>query len=163
VEAAFAVDEKVILEKFIAGREMTVAILEGRALPVVEIAPKSGVYDFHSKYTKGASEYFAPANVPAEISDKLCNEALLAWKALNLENYARIDFRLTPEGKTYFLEANTLPGMTELSLFPMAGGAAGYDFGTVLEMIIASAKKRFTRKRPVDNNCMNNNDIWKIR
>lgn len=136
-------DKSVIAEKFVEGRELTVAILEGQALPVVEIVPNEGVYDYHAKYSKGASQYFAPADLDAELTLKIQEQALLAWKALKLENYARIDFRLDNSNNPYFLEANTLPGMTELSLIPMAAKAAGMDFITLLEKIMQGALRRF--------------------
>ena len=143
LEKAFAVDSEVIAEKYIGGREMTVGILEGEVYPVVEIVPSSGVYDYHSKYTNGASEYFAPADIDQSTTEELKTMAKLAWDEFKLENYARIDFRLDKNNKSFFLEANTLPGMTELSLMPMSAAAAGFSFYDLLMNIITSALKRF--------------------
>lgn len=139
IEEAFRHDDEVMLERFIAGRELTVGILGDRALPVGEIIPKHELYDYECKYTPGmAVEVF-----PAAISDAervvVQHDALVAFRALKLSGCARIDFRMTAEGEFHCLEANTLPGMTELSLIPQAAAADGISFADLCERIIAFA------------------------
>lgn len=140
VNKAFEQCSTVILEEFIAGREITVSILEGRALPVVEIRPKQGWYDFVNKYTKGNTEYLAPAPLAESVSQLAQLYAERIFTALSCQVYARIDFRLRDD-VPYFLEANTLPGMTALSLTPMAAKAAGLSFEELLKYIITGSLK----------------------
>jgi D-alanine-D-alanine ligase len=130
---------RVLIEAFIPGRELTVAVLGTEALPVVEIAPSGGFYDYESKYTSGRSRYTCPAQLPGEVSDRLRRSALTAFAALGCRGYARIDYRLSPEGRGHCLEVNTVPGMTELSLVPMAAAAAGIGFGELVERIARMA------------------------
>jgi D-alanine-D-alanine ligase len=130
---------KALIEKYIPGREITAAILINEALPVLEIVPKSGLYDYKSKYTPGMSEYIVPAKIPEEISAKAQDLALKAFYALGCEGYARIDFRLSNEGELYCLEVNTLPGMTPLSLVPKAAKAVGISFEELIKRIIEQA------------------------
>ena len=131
----------VLIETYIPGRELTVAVLGGSALPVVEIAPKSGFYDYESKYGEGMSEYTCPADIPAPLADELEAQALTAYSAMGCEGYARVDFRLSPESRAYCLEVNTVPGMTEHSLVPMAAAAAQISFGELVEKIAGTALK----------------------
>ncbi len=135
VQDALAVSSNILLEEYIPGRELTVTILGGRALPVVEIKPLNGWYDYNNKYTKGTTEYYAPAELDESVSLLIQLYAVRIWKALGLTGYARIDFRYD-DVKAYFLEVNTLPGMTSLSLTPMAAKAAGIPFDKLLETII---------------------------
>jgi D-alanine-D-alanine ligase len=135
-------DDEVMIERFVPGRELTVSVLGERALPVGEIIPKHEIYDYECKYTAGmATEEF-----PARLSERETREAqrlaLLAFQALKLDGYARIDFRMTAEGEFFCLEANTLPGMTALSLLPQAAAAAGIDFGALCERIVQLATSR---------------------
>ena len=131
----------VLIETYIPGRELTVAVLGGSALPVVEIAPKSGFYDYESKYGEGMSDYTCPADIPAPLADELEAQALTAYSAMGCEGYARVDFRLSPESRAYCLEVNTVPGMTEHSLVPMAAAAAQISFGELVEKIAGTALK----------------------
>ena len=132
-------DDEVMVEQFIPGRELTVGILGDVALPVGEIFPKHEIDDYECKYTAGmASEEF-PAKLSKEATEKVQQQALLAFKALKLRGYARIDFRLTTEGEFYCLEANTLPGMTELSLIPQGAAAMGIGFPELCERIVRLA------------------------
>ena len=108
---------------------------------MVEIAPRSGIYDYESKYGKGMSEYTCPAELPALLSDQLKASALTAFAALGCRGYGRVDYRLSPAGKPFCLEANTVPGMTELSLVPMAAAAVGIGFGELVERIAQMALK----------------------
>ncbi|MGQ9799433.1 MAG: D-alanine--D-alanine ligase family protein [Ignavibacterium sp.] len=128
--------EKVLVEEFIAGRELTVGIVGDIALPVLEIKPKHEIYDYECKYTSGMSEYIVPADIPDHIANELKKTSLLAFKALECAGYARIDFRLSPENKFYLLEINTLPGMTSLSLVPKMAKAVGMSFEELIDKII---------------------------
>ena len=128
--------EKVLVEEFIAGRELTVGIVGDIALPVLEIKPKHEIYDYECKYTSGMSEYIVPADIPEIIANELKKTSLLAFKALECDGYARIDFRLSPENKFYLLEINTLPGMTSLSLVPKMAKAVGMSFEELVDKII---------------------------
>jgi len=141
ISCAFEYSERIMVEQFIEGRELTVAILGDEALPVVEIKPKDGFYDYVHKYTKGMTEYFCPADLPEKISDVLREKSLLAHKALCCRAYSRVDFRLNPKGEYYCLEVNTLPGMTELSLVPKAASAVGISFNDLLNKIIELSLK----------------------
>lgn len=128
--------EKILVEEFIPGRELTVGIIGDTALPVLEIKPKHEIYDYECKYTSGMSEYIVPADIPNEISKQLQKISLKAFKVLECEGYARIDFRLSPDNKFYLLEINTLPGMTSLSLVPKMAKAVGMSFEELIDKII---------------------------
>ena len=147
-DLAAALDEsaqfgsELLVERYIQGREVTAAVLEGEALPLVEIIPEGGFYDYTRKYTKGTSRYEVPAKVGRPIEERIKREALLAWNALGCRDYARVDFRLSEEGEPYCLEINTLPGMTELSLVPMAAAEAGLSFEELVERICLMARER---------------------
>jgi len=144
ITEALAYDDEVMIERFVPGRELTVAILGGEALPVGEIIPKHEIYDYECKYTAGMAREEFPAKLPPAIAAEAQRQARLAFDALKLDGYARIDFRLTDAGELSCLEANTLPGMTEFSLVPQAAAAAGIDFGALCERIVelALAKPR---------------------
>ncbi len=139
IDLALKFSNKALIEKYIQGRELTVAILEDKPLPVVEIKPKSGFYDYKSKYTSGMSEYICPAEIPNEVSLKLQEQALIAFKAVGCKTYSRIDFRLNEKNESYCLEINTLPGMTNFSLVPKAANAAGISFEQLIEKILISS------------------------
>jgi D-alanine-D-alanine ligase len=121
-----------------------VGILGNEALPVVEIVPRQGFYDYQNKYTSGASEYFVPAPLDAELSLAVQKTALAAHRALNLEVYSRVDVLLAKDGTMSVLEINTIPGMTELSLLPKAAAVVGLDFPSLCEEIagFSLAKKK---------------------
>ncbi|MGE5681171.1 MAG: D-alanine--D-alanine ligase, partial [Bacillota bacterium] len=133
---ALQFSEKALVEEFIPGRELTVAVLEDQVMPVLEIRPKHGYYDYECKYTSGMSEYIVPADLPEEVSKQLQEQSLLAFQSLGCSGYGRIDFRLSAENISYCLEANTLPGMTGTSLVPKMAKAVGISFGQLLEKII---------------------------
>jgi D-alanine-D-alanine ligase len=133
---AFSYSNKVIVEEYIEGRELTVGVLGTEALPVLEIKPKDGFYDYEHKYTKGMTEYLCPANIPAALANELQEQTLLAHNSLNCKAYSRIDYRLKPDGQYFCLEVNTLPGMTETSLVPKGAGAIGITFPVLLNRII---------------------------
>ena len=127
------------MEQFIEGRELTVSILGNRALPVAEVIPEGGFYDYHHKYTPGLADKKVPAPLTVDQSTVVQELAQTAFKALSCSGFARIDFRLSPEGNWYFLEANTLPGMTATSLVPKAAKADGIDFPELLDTIVRLA------------------------
>jgi D-alanine-D-alanine ligase len=143
LETAFNYSEKILIEKYIKGRELTVSIVDGAAYPVIEIVPKEGFYDYEHKYSKGMSDYICPAIIDKEVADKASQLALHAYKSLSCKVYARVDFLLTEDNRLYCLEVNTLPGMTELSLVPKAAKAVGIDFDKLLEKIIDSSLKKY--------------------
>jgi D-alanine-D-alanine ligase len=142
VKEAWRYDDEVMIEKFIAGRELTVGILGDTALPVGEIKPVHEIYDYECKYTAGMAVEEFPAKLSPEQTQRVQAQAVAAFKSLKLRGYARIDFRLSPsdddggEGEFYCLEANTLPGMTELSLSPQGAQAAGISFPELCERIV---------------------------
>jgi D-alanine-D-alanine ligase len=134
--------DRVLVERFIPGRELTVGVLEGRALPVVEIVPEGGLYTYEAKYTGGKSEYLAPAPLGSDEAGKLAQAGERAFAALGCEGFGRADFRLSPDGGIWCLEVNTLPGMTGLSLVPMAAAADGISFEELVERIVEDAIRR---------------------
>jgi len=129
-------DTHAIIEEYIEGREITVSILGNNALPIIEIKPNHGIYDYKAKYTKGASNYICPADISESKSDEIKDIALKIHRLLNCKVYSRVDFRLDNNDKCWLLEINTLPGMTETSLFPMAAKAAGLSFEDLINKII---------------------------
>lgn len=126
----------ILVERYIPGRELTVAVLGNEALPIIEIEPKEGFYDYANKYTKGKTEYHCPADLTEEVQDHVQNLAVAAHHILGCRAYSRIDFRLTEDNIPYCLEVNTIPGFTETSLVPMAARAAGIEFGELCEEIM---------------------------
>jgi D-alanine-D-alanine ligase len=132
-----------IAEKRIVGRELTVGILRGRAMGIVEIVPKSGIFDYTSKYTKGLTEYIAPAPLSDDTAASVRQAAEKAFAACGCRDYARIDFMLSGEGELYLLEINTLPGMKETSLLPMSARCVGLDFIALCRELVAPAVERF--------------------
>ena len=136
-----------LIERRIFGRECSVGVLRGRAMGIVEIRPKSGVYDFTSKYTKGMTEYFAPAPFGVELTAKVQRAAETAFAACGCRDYARVDFMIGPEGEIYLLEINTLPGMKETSLLPMSARCTGLDFTALVRELVSPAIERFHAAR----------------
>ena len=135
VVEAFKFDDEVMIEQFVAGRELTVGILGDDPLPVGEIIPKHEIYDYECKYTPGMAEEVFPAQIPSDRAKEAQELALRAFHALKLRGCARIDFRMTDDGSLFCLEANTLPGMTQTSLIPQAAAAAGIQFPELCERI----------------------------
>ena len=136
---AFEFSDRILIEEFIPGREIAVGIIGNHILPVLEIIPKHELYDYECKYTDGMSEYLVPAELPADVTEQLQQQALLAFNALGCTNYGRVDFRLDENFYTYCLEVNTLPGMTSHSLVPKMAKAEGKSFEELVEQIILSA------------------------
>jgi D-alanine-D-alanine ligase len=139
-----------LAERRIAGRELTVGLLRGRAMGVVEIVPKSGVFDYASKYTKGLTEYRAPAPLAEETAAEVRRVAETAFAACGCRDYARVDFILADEGGLYLLEINTLPGMKETSLLPMSARCVGLDFPALCRELVAPAVARFAGRQVVE-------------
>ena len=139
VEEAFRFDDEVLIEQFIPGRELTVCVIGGEALPVGEIIPKHEIYDYECKYTPGMAVEEFPAKLTKAESDRVQELARRAFAALKLRGCARIDFRMSPDGEFYCLEANTLPGMTGTSLAPQAAAAAGVTFPELCDRIVRLA------------------------
>ena len=139
VAEALQYDREVMCETFVPGRELTVPVLDGEALPVGEIIPVKEIYDYECKYTPGMAQEIFPAALTTEQTAEAQRLAVEAYVALKLRGCARIDFRLTPEGEFYCLEANTLPGMTALSLVPQSAAAAGVSFVEFCDRIVRQA------------------------
>jgi D-alanine-D-alanine ligase len=139
VDRALSFDKVALVERFITGREITVAILDGRVLGCLEVAPKSGVYDYDAKYTAGMTEYFLPARIPATRQRGVLNLAERAARALGCTSAVRVDLLVTEGENEYVLEVNTQPGMTETSLLPKIAAAAGYDFPRLCDAILETA------------------------
>ncbi|HEY6826317.1 MAG TPA: D-alanine--D-alanine ligase, partial [Gemmatimonadaceae bacterium] len=142
IDEASNFDDEVMIEAFIAGRELTVGILGGDALPVGEIVPKHEIYDYECKYTPGMADERFPAELTSEETARIQHEARVAFRALKLGGCARIDFRMSQDGRFYCLEANTLPGMTQTSLIPQAAAAAGISFPELCDRIVRLAIAR---------------------
>jgi len=141
VELAAGYDAEVLLEAFVPGRELTVGILDGRALAVGEIIPQHEVFDYECKYTPGMSQEIFPADLPPGVDAECCRLGLLAHQALKLGGYSRVDFRLTPAGELFCLEANALPGMTATSLLPQSAAAVGISFAELCERVCLASRK----------------------
>ena len=139
---ALKFDTEVLVEEKILGRETTVGILGGKVLPVVEVRPHNGVYDAHSKYTVGATDYFCPADFDAATTRKIQAAALGAFKAIGGRDYARVDVMVRADGSPVVLEVNTLPGMTETSLLPKAAAAAGLNYAELCQRMVDLALER---------------------
>ena len=141
---AAAWDDCALVERRIVGRELTVGILDGTALPAVEIIPKEGFYDYKNKY-QGCTEEICPAPIPASVAEEAALLTRLGFDALRLYGYARFDYLLDQNNVLWCLEANTLPGMTPTSLLPQAAAAAGIDYNTLCERLIEVSLKKKTR------------------
>ncbi len=149
VADAYRYDDEVMLETFVAGRELTVPILDDAPLPVGEIIPQHEIFDYECKYQPGMSQEIFPAELDDAIARRAQELALIAHRALKLGGYSRIDFRMDAGGGLWFLEANTLPGMTAASLFPKGARAAGITFPEVCDRICRLALEEHARRRRV--------------
>ncbi|MFN3305833.1 MAG: D-alanine--D-alanine ligase [Candidatus Kapaibacteriota bacterium] len=129
----------ILVENYIEGREITVGIIGQQALPIVEIIPESGFYDFEHKYNPGKTEYVCPAELPEEVSEFIQDIALVAYRAIGCKGFARVDFRLNEDLEPFALEINTIPGFTETSLVPKAAKAIGIDFPELCQRIITES------------------------
>ncbi len=143
VKEAFKYEKEIVVEQFIKGREFSVGVLEGKALPPIEIIPKSGFYDYKSKYQAGLTDEICPADIDEETDKKLRSAAEECFRALKLQAYGRVDFMLDEKGDVYCLEANTLPGMTPTSLLPQEANVDGLSYGELCEKIIDISLKKY--------------------
>jgi D-alanine-D-alanine ligase len=132
-------DTRVLAEGYVPGREITVGIVNGRVLPAIEIVPKSGFYDYHSKYTAGQTEYVIPVPMDRDVLLRAAEYTRRVARAMGLRGAARLDYRVDPAGNAFFLEANTIPGMTETSLLPKAAKFDGMSFDELVEEILGDA------------------------
>ena len=139
LKAAANEGSRILIEQYICGREVQIGILGDKALPSIEIIPAEGFYDYRNKYQPGAAREITPAEIPAETEQRLADAALTVFHALNLSAYSRADFILDAEGELWFLEINTLPGMTPTSLVPQEAAAVGISYSELCEQIIAAA------------------------
>ena len=139
LQEAFLYDDEVIVEQYIEGREFSVGVMDGRALPIIEIAPLQGFYDYKNKYQPGSTIETCPALLSEEKTKEIQDYAEQAFRVLRLKNYARMDFMMNKEGEVFCLEANTLPGMTPTSLLPQEAAAEGVSFEELCEKIMSTA------------------------
>jgi len=139
LERIFKIESRILAEDYLSGGEFTVSVLDGKALPVIHICPHSGAYDYYSKYTKGATDYIVPADIPEALEEEMGGMAEAGWRAAECEGVARFDFKTDAAGVPYLLEANSIPGMTATSLVPKAAAAAGIDFPRLCEKILKGA------------------------
>ncbi len=135
----FQIEARVLAETYLDGEEFTVSVLNGQVLPVIQICPHSGAYDYYSKYTRGATEYIVPAPVPEALTEEMKQMALDGYRTAECRGAVRFDFRTDRRGVPYLLEANSIPGMTATSLVPRAAQAAGMDFPHLCEAILQGA------------------------
>lgn len=143
LEKSFCYEDEIVVEPFIKGREFAVGIIDGKALPVIEIIPKSGFFDYANKYQSGCTEEICPAQIDEEVAEKMQRATERAFQALKLDVYSRADFLLDANGDIYCLEVNTLPGMTSASLLPQEAKAAGIEYGELCELIIQKSLERY--------------------
>src|SRR5688572_23728970 len=148
IELALAFDSSVLVERFVQAREVGVGILDGRVLGAIEIAPKSGMYDFAAKYTPGMTDYFMPARLQPARYKNVLNLAERAAEALDTSGAVRVDLLVTEGQNEYVLEVNTLPGMTPTSLLPKIAGAAGFSFGELCASIMNGARLHTRKPEP---------------
>lgn len=145
MELALSYEPKAVAERYVKGREFSVGVLGGRALPVIEIIPKTGFYDYKNKYQSGCTVEICPADIPEEASERMKTAAVLVHEELGLAAYSRTDFIMTEAGECYALEANTLPGMTAMSLIPQEAAAVGIDFDELCQIIIEESMNKYDR------------------
>ena len=140
---SFRYEDEVVIEQYVKGREFAVGIIDGKALPVIEIIPKTGFFDYANKYQDGCTEEICPAPIDEETAQRMQRATELAFKALKLDIYSRADFLLDDEGNIYCLEVNTLPGMTSASLLPKEAKTAGIEYADLCELIIEKSLARY--------------------
>ncbi len=143
LDEAFCLEDAVIIEDYVEGREFSVGVIAGEALPVIEIAPLEGFYDYRNKYKAGSAVETCPADIPSEVSERMQGYAVAAAQALGLDTYSRMDFIMDRAGGIVCLEANTLPGMTATSLLPQEAQAVGMDFSALCEKVIQISLQKY--------------------
>lgn len=143
IKKALTYDDEVVIEQYIKGREFSVGVIDGKALPIIEIAPKQGFYDYENKYQAGSTIETCPAEINEELTKEMQKYAEMAYECLHIESYARMDFMMNEKNEIFCLEANTLPGMTPTSLLPQEAAVIGYDFPSLCELLIEVSKKKY--------------------
>lgn len=146
LEEAFRWEQEVVVEQYIQGREFSVCVIDGKALPIIEIAPLSGFYDYKNKYQAGSAVETCPAQIPAIQTKQMQEYAELAAKVIGLDTYSRMDFLMDDDGRMYCLEANTLPGMTPTSLIPQEAAAAGVSYNQLCEQLIQISLQKMEKQ-----------------
>ena len=145
IDGAYSYEDEVVVEEYINGREFSVAVVDGKAYPIIEIAPKQGFYDYKNKYQAGSTVETCPAEISPELTEKMQHYAEAGAKALCIEGYARFDFMMKENGDMYCLEANTLPGMTPTSLIPQEAKVLGIDYPDLCEELIRISFKKYSK------------------
>ena len=143
LDAGFRYEPELVVEEFIQGQEYTVAVVDGKAYPIVEITPLEGFYDYENKYKAGSTREICPAPLSEELTEKMQRFAVTGANALGIDAYCRLDFIMKENGDMYCLEANTLPGMTPTSLIPQEAAALGMDYPTLCEELIRVSLKKY--------------------
>ena len=146
IRTAHGYDREVLVERFIDGKELTVGILNGEPLPVIEIAPKEGFYDYEAKYTPDKTQYLCPAPISEEKQGEVQEISLKAYRCLGCDGCARVDLRLSEDGEAFIIEVNTVPGMTETSLVPKAAAQKGISFPHLVEAILEQASLKIAEE-----------------
>ena len=145
IDGAYSYEDEVVVEEYIKVREFSVAVVDGKAYPIIEIAPKHGFYDYKNKYQAGSTVETCPAEISPELTEKMQHYAEAGAKALCIEGYARFDFMMKENGDMYCLEANTLPGMTPTSLIPQEAKVLGIDYPDLCEELIRISLKKYNK------------------
>ncbi|MBR3646131.1 MAG: D-alanine--D-alanine ligase [Lachnospiraceae bacterium] len=143
LDESFRLEDEVVIEQYVKGREFSVGVIDGKALPIIEIIPKVGFYDYKNKYIPGMTDDVCPAQISAELTDKMQKIAVDVYNALKLESYGRVDVLMEENGDMYCLEANTLPGMTATSLLPQEAAVLGIDFPSLCDKLIEISLKKY--------------------
>ena len=146
LEEAFRWEDHLIIEEYVEGREFSVGVICNQALPVIEIAPVEGFYDYKNKYKAGSAVETCPANLPEDISVQMQHYAEEVTRVLGLDTYSRMDFMLSSENEIFCLEANTLPGMTPTSLLPQEAAAVGINFNQLCEKLIEISLQKYQKQ-----------------
>ena len=136
-------ENELVIEEYVQGREFSVGVIEGKALPVIEIAPVQGFYDYKNKYKAGSAVETCPADLPEEVSKEMQHYAEEVARVIGLNTYSRSDFLLDENNRMYCLEANTLPGMTATSLLPQEAAAVGMNFNELCEKLIEISMRKY--------------------
>ena len=142
---AFRYEDEIVVEQYVRGREFSVGVIDFQALPVIEIAPVEGFYDYENKYKAGSTVETCPAQIPEEIAERMQQIAVRVCECLGLDTYSRMDFLLNEQGELFCLEANTLPGMTPTSLLPQEAAVLGIAFGDLCEKLIQVSSEKYSR------------------
>lgn len=143
VKEAFTFEDHILVEEYVKGREFSVAVVNGRALPVVEIVPHAGFYDYENKYKDGASDHICPADIPDELADRMKRWAEKACEVAEVTPYGRVDQLVNEDGEIYCLEINTLPGMTPNSLIPLEAAAEGMSYDELTQQLVDISLKKY--------------------